>query len=356
MNIIAAGFCGTGSSAVEDILLEYDCCTVGDYSRFEHVLFYVPDGLFDLEDRIVHNNSFHMFDGAIKRFYQAMRRLNDHNFHWFGGYGKRTGNQFMEIVNEFVESLIQYRTEGYWSDDIRSVRTVKGTIKDILTTGRIFDTENGKRNKIDDSDDNTIYFSFLTKEQFLQKARVFVKNYIDMVRGNCVEKNFIFDQLILPQHINRVKDYFDLNTTRVVLVDRDARDLYVLSKYVWPYQSGRTNKYFPDSVEDFVPFHKGMRRNVEERNELLLRIQFEDLIYKYEESLQIIENFLELEEEAHSKKGQCFQMEKSIKNTQNFLIDPLWKEEVKELVDLIPEYIYEFPYSIKIDIDETSDP
>ncbi len=356
MNIIAAGFCGTGSSAVEDILLEHDGCTVGNYSRFEHVLFYIPDGLFDLEDRIVHNNSFHMFDGAIKRFYAAMKRLNDQDFHWFGGYEKRTGTRFMSIVDEFVESLVQYQTEGYWSDDISSVRTIKGTIKDILVTKRLFDRDNGMRNKIKEDDDNKIYFSFLSKEQFLEKARVFVKNYMEMVRENCKEEHFVFDQLILPQHINRVKDYFDCKNTRVILVDRDARDLYVLSKYVWPYQSGRSNKYFPDDVKNFINFHCGMRKDVETQEETLLKIHFEDLLYKYEDTLRSIEDFLNLRPEEHSKKGQHFQVERSIKNTQNFLIDPLWEEEVKEIAEKIPEYIYHFPYSINVNIDETSDP
>lgn len=356
MNIITAGFCGTGSSAVEDVLLEYDCCTVGNYSRFEHVLFYIPDGLFDLEDRMVYNNSFHMFDGAIKRFYQAMRRLNDQDFHWFGGYGKRTGNKFMTIVDEFVDSLAQYQTEGYWSDDITSVRTVKGTVKDILVTRRLFDRANGMRNKVNKADDNKIYFSFITREQFLEKARIFVKKYIELIREGCREEHFVFDQLILPQHIGRVRDYFDCEDTRVILVDRDARDLYVLSKYVWPYQSGKSNKYFPDDVENFISFHRGMRRDVVTQDTTLLKIQFEDLIYNYEDTLQRIEEFLRICSDAHIKKGQCFQVEKSIKNTQNFLINAQWHEEVKIISEQMPEYIYDFPYTIAVDISETSDP
>lgn len=356
MNIITAGFCGTGSSAIEDILLEYDNCTVGKYARFEHVLFYIPDGLFDLEDRIVHNNSFHMFDGAIKRFYQAMKRLNDNDFHWFGGYEKRTGKAFMEIVDKFVNSLIQYEIDGYWSDDMTSIRTIKGTIKDIITTRRLFDENIGMRNKVNDDDDGKIYFGFWTRDQFLEKARVFVQDYLDLVRNNCEEENFIFDQLILPQNISRFCDYFDVENTRVVLVDRDARDLFVLSKYVWPYQSGRSNKYFPDDVNYFISFHRGMRMGIDYQNDGLLKLYFEDLIYDYENSLKTIELFLCIDNKYHSKKGKHFQIEKSIKNTQNYLINEEWKTETEIIEEKLPEYIYKFPYSIKVDIDETTDP
>lgn len=356
MNIITAGFCGTGSSAIEDILLEYDNCTVGDYNRFEHVLFYVPDGLFDLEDRITHNNSFHMYDGAVKRFYQAMRRLNDNDFKWFGGYERRTGKEFMRIVDEFIESLTQYEIEGYWSDDITCVRTFRGTVKDILTTKKISDPNIGLRNKVNENDDNKILFSFMTQEQFLEKARIFVKNYLNLIRKDTKEENFIFDQLLLPQHICRVQKYFDCEDTRVILVDRDPRDLYVLSKYVWPYQSGRTNKYFPDEIHDFIAFHRDMRRDVDRDNKTLLPIHFEDLLYNYEETLNSIENHTKISSEHHHKKGAHFQIDRSIKNTQNFLIKEEWKEEVSLIEKMLPEYIYDFPYSIQVTLEETSDP
>ncbi|MBR7071765.1 MAG: hypothetical protein IKI29_06370 [Clostridia bacterium] len=274
----------------------------------------------------------------------------------FGGYRKRTGSRFMTIVDKFVNSLIQYQIQGYWSDDIDSIRTFKGTVRDILVTKRPFDRDNGMRNKIKKNDDNQIYFSFLNREQFLEKARVFVKDYMEMVRENCKEDHFVFDQLVLPQHISRVNDYFDPENTRIILVDRDARDLYVLSKYVWLYQSGRNNKYFPDDVENFIQFHRGMRKNVPKQENTLLKIQFEDLVYKYDEILDIIEKFLTLRAETHCKKGELFQVEKSIKNTQNFLIDPQWQMEVKKIEKQIPEYIYDFPYTIHVNLSETSDP
>ena len=356
MNIITVGFCGTGSSAIEDILLEYDNCTVGKYNRFEHVLFYIPDGLFDLEDRIVYNNSFHMFDGAIKRFYDAMKRLNDNDFHWFGGYQRRTGSSFMTIVNEFIESLIQYRIEGYWSDDMRSVRTVKGSVKDLLFSKGHLDKSIGMRNKVRENDDETIFFSFLTREQFLEKAKVFVKNYLNLIRKDCSEEHFIFDQLILPQHLNRVNDYFDNETTRVILVDRDPRDLYVLSKYVWTYQTGRSNKYFPDNVQEYITFHRAMRQNVDYGNNSILYIKFEDLVYDYYDSLVKIEKYLSLSDCHHKEKGKYFVIEKSIKNTQNFLINSHWKNEIEAIEKQLPEYIYKFPYQIVVDLNETSDP
>lgn len=59
MIYVASGYSGSGSSAIVHLLSEYSCCTTGTFGKYEHLLFYIPDGLFDLEDRLLMNNSIH---------------------------------------------------------------------------------------------------------------------------------------------------------------------------------------------------------------------------------------------------------------------------------------------------------
>lgn len=134
MIVIAVGYSGTGSSAIVHLLSEYSNCMEGTQGTYEHLPFYTPDGVFDLEDRLLKNNSIHMSDAAIDLFYKAMRRLNDNNFGWFGGYQKRFGNQFMQIVEEFIENITEFTLDGYWSYDFNLEKSFISTVKDTIKT------------------------------------------------------------------------------------------------------------------------------------------------------------------------------------------------------------------------------
>lgn len=351
MDAIVVGYCGTGSSAVQDLLLEYSSFSVGKDKSYEHVIFYVPDGLFELEYKITCGCSLHTFDGAIRRFYSAMKRLNDNDFGWFGGFRNRFGNSFMMIVDEFVQSLTQYTIAGYWSDDLATKKTVKGTIKDIITA-----SERGGERTIISKNDNKVYFSFLEQEEYFQYARKFVSSYCALWRNKYGTPNYVFDQLIQPQQLSKFTDYFDTNNIRVILVDRDPRDLFVLSKYVWPYHHNSNNKYYPDTAEQYVDFHRSLRKRVVSEGGSIKKLYFEDLVYKYDYAVEEIEEFLGLDSREHTHDRKFFIPEVSIKNTQNYLINSEWAFEVKDMERELAPYIYTFPYRVSVKLEETSDP
>lgn len=52
MNIAVTGFYGTGSSAVIDLLREYEGVSCAIRERYEHYSFLQRDCIFDLENRI----------------------------------------------------------------------------------------------------------------------------------------------------------------------------------------------------------------------------------------------------------------------------------------------------------------
>ena len=59
MTITTTGYYSTGSSAVYDLLREYNACTeeINKNNPVEHILLYMPNGLFDLEDKLLIGNS-----------------------------------------------------------------------------------------------------------------------------------------------------------------------------------------------------------------------------------------------------------------------------------------------------------
>ena len=50
--IVPTGYMGSGSSAVTDLVAEYKNCN-NDYRSFEYVFLHCPNGLFDLEDKLL---------------------------------------------------------------------------------------------------------------------------------------------------------------------------------------------------------------------------------------------------------------------------------------------------------------
>ena len=88
MIISTSGFYCTGSSAVFNLLEEYESCTAGKLKKwqipasdYEHIIMYTPDGVFDLEDKLLIGNSIHRSDEALRRFYKEMLLLYHEDAH-----------------------------------------------------------------------------------------------------------------------------------------------------------------------------------------------------------------------------------------------------------------------------------
>ena len=77
----------------------------------------------------------------------------------------------------------------------------------------------------------------------------------------------------------------------------------------------------------------------------VLRIHFEDLVYKYDDTLQKIFDFLHIEEEKHILKKTKFSPEKSLKNTQIYNRNSTFKDEADYIKINLSEYLYEFPFT-----------
>lgn len=72
--IIPTGYMGSGSSAVTNIISEIDGYDVNNDS-FEYVMLHCPDGLFDLENKLLMENNAIRSDEAIHRFLWCMKDL-----------------------------------------------------------------------------------------------------------------------------------------------------------------------------------------------------------------------------------------------------------------------------------------
>lgn len=343
MNAIAVtGYFATGSGAVYNLLQEYSSVDDGGMSSFEHIVLYDVNGVFDTIDRLLNNNTLYNSNAAINAFRREMLRLNNTDFGWFGGYKYRCGNQFMETVEEFINDITEYRIDRNWYNTFggrrRTLnRIVKDTVKVVL--GKLKPDHNFG-SEIYMAADNYGEFSFASEDKLQSSVKKFIEHYIQMLYPNYSDKCVILNHLIQPQFAYRLPHYAP-DGLKLIIVDRDIRDLYVYNRYtnIW---GGNT---FPKELNDFIRFMKAYRateRPVE--SDRILRIQFEDLIYNYNDTVSRIEAFAGLRPDDHTAKGTRLVPERSIKNTQIFTMREEWKPELKRLEQEFPDLIYDFPY------------
>lgn len=332
--VTCTGYHGTGSSVITDMLKEFS--NVKSFGDFEFRFLQDPNGVGELEERLVKNNCRLNSDRAIYDFRKFIKQLVSRKrikFWKKSEYEIVFKNQFYKLTEEYIEDLVEFTWNGMWHD--------------------IYNRKEGKK-----------YRGYLYIQNFLKKININLKplttklvysypyndfksktkKYINklLLATEAKEETLVFDQLIPVCNTNKYLDYFE--NIKVIIIDRDPRDLYILNKLYW------NDKVVPtETVEDFISYFKLIRKykEVEEFDKnKVLEISFENLVYDYELSLQKILKFLKLENEKHLKKYEFFDPNKSINNTQLFNLHLELKKDIRKIEKELGDYCYSFPYAI----------
>lgn len=131
--------------------------------------------------------------------------------------------------------------------------------------------------------------------------------------------------------------YFD--NPKAIISDRDPRDTYVFAK---EFLLSKGRQIPTDSVENFIIYYKNMRKQLSTyvNHEDIIYLRFEDLIYRYDNSIEKIKKFLNVE--THYRKREIFDPNLSINNTQVYKRYPKYKEDIDKIEKELPEYLYDF--------------
>lgn len=334
--IVPTGYMGSGSSAATDIISEIDGYRA-DNGTFEYVFLHCPGGVFDLEDKLLLGNNALRSDEALHTFEKTMRQLYDKKYWWVGNYEKRVSPRFMELTEAYINRLIMSKPDFYWYQQENTnfrmfCQLCLRRLVSYLTFGQI----KLKKPLLYPE----IWLSLPSPEEFYQISQEYITSIL--IEMGIEEKNLILDQLLLPFNLFRVDHYFGDNL-HVFNIYRDPRDVFIINKYIWP---GRNETVpFPTDAEAFSSVYRRIRTSERAcESTKVHRFAFEDLIYHYEESLTRIYDCLGVTAEMHVAKGTAFQPEKSIENTQLFLADAVYQEEADRIAEMLPEYLYDFPY------------
>ena len=191
------------------------------------------------------------------------------------------------------------------------------------------------------------YISLPSEEEFFNAAKKFTNSYMELF--NTDKRIKAFDHLVWPQNSAFIDKYFTEDFGMIV-VHRDPRDVFLLNKYFW-HKPPRvlTKPFFPTDAMEFCDV---WRRNVSgvKKHERVLEVFFEDLVYNTVETEKRIMHFLDLKAEQHIMPRKFFDPNKSIENTQVFLLDnEIWREEARIIEETIPDTLFSFPYERKCD-------
>ena len=332
--ITCASYYGTGSSAITDFVSEFN--NVYDFSNEEFRFIQDPDGISDLEFNLVECFNRHNSGHSLKRY----KKLVDFNCgNIFGKkYSGFFGDKWRQYSYEYIDELTDFTFPGWWQYDLYdkgSFFYFRKRILNFLLHKTIW--KNKPERVLNTMKNEITYCSHPSEEKFLAAT----KKYIYKLFSSVVPEDkeiLMVDQLLPPMNLSRYLRYFDDNV-KVVVVDRDPRDLFVLDKYVWK------DGIIPNDVETFCKWYKYTREHRKTENletSQIKFIQFEDLIYSYDKKTAELIEWLGLNESLHIRKKQGFNPQVSINNTQVWKKIPETFDEIEYIKKELAEYLYNF--------------
>lgn len=343
--IIPTGYMGSGSSAITDLVAEFKDCK-NEFKSYEYVMLHCPNGLFDLEDKILNGNNAIRSDEALRTFENQMKKLYDKKFWWVGNYKEIIGPNFMNMVHDYLDKITQLNYNGYWytHEEVDFKMFLK-----LLARKPLKILAKNKYYKPILKYNDGMRISFIKSEEFYKYSKEFIYSVINTISRGA--ENVVLDQFLLPFNLFRVDNYFEDNA-RIIVVQRDPRDVFILNKYIWKKKNFGIP--MPHDVYEFCKYYKGMRESEKPiTSNKVLRINFEDLVYKYDETIKEVMNHLSFTEEMHINKKTRFRPELSIKNTQIFNSSKKYNEEMNIIETELKEYLYDFPYILDNKVEDT---
>ena len=329
--ITCTGYGGTGSSVVSDLFKEYN--KVKSTGDFEFSLAHEVDGISDLQHHIVDDFNRLKTTEGLYRFKKLTESVSKHYSPFFNG-------RFDEIIDKYLNSLTGVKWQGFWHQHIRRAplltryltyiipNIVMGIIGKYIHDNKGYESRIWMRRK-------EMILSYGADNFFKVTQSMFDDLTNELVKGED-DRYLVMDQLVPPYSTQRYINYF--SNIKIIVIDRDPRDLYLLNKLFW------NEGWIPSNdIDAFIKWFGLIRehRKFEKDNEeKVLRIQFEDLVLDYENAIDRIEKFIGIDSADHVRPRTFFNPDFSIRNMRLWEKYAVNQEDIKKIEENLSEYCY----------------
>lgn len=328
------GVCGygyTGSGALLDLFREYKNFSQCPFDDVEIMLTYYPDGLESLAYNLYEAPSrFMSSDIAIYRFERFMYQYARSS----KVVKAATHGKIPEITEEFLKNITDIEWSGSWLFDFYQKQETNigwfmsrafRTIQRILEKKGMYIPLNQRNMRL-----------AVDEDRFYKEARAYIGKIIDVMYPD-KHSRVILNQPFAANFPTKSFVFFD--DPRAIIVDRDPRDVYILSKRAVKSRS----EWIPtDDVNKFIKYYRWMHSHFDKeiQNENVVIVNYEDLIFNSELVIEDIEKIIG---ELGEKNGERhFFPEVSINNTQLFKKYPEYITDISVIERELPEYLYDF--------------
>ena len=225
MRIIScASYYGTGSSAITDLISEYE--NVYSLTNYEFRFVQDPDGISDLEFQLVENHNRHNAGHALKRYKKLVDFYSGNKF--IKKYELFFQNRWKEISYEYIDNLTDFKYRGWWQYDLLD-RGVNYYYRKLFLNKIIQKTiwRNKCERQLNVLPNEITYCSRPSEDKFLNETRKYITKLFTVANIKNAN-NLMVDQIVPPSNLQRYVRYFD--NIKVFVVERDPRDVYLLEK------------------------------------------------------------------------------------------------------------------------------
>lgn len=338
MIVSSTGFGFTGSTAITDLISEYDGVYTPQVPSYELGFFTSPHGITNLYNNLVLSNYPDAWYSATKYYQNQCEAWSKDGVKM--NYEMFFNGHFMEYSNEYLEKL--GGDDYYYNYDFTDVSATKKILYKIIN--KIYYVSSASKNKGKYGIQNIKPLTlFLNKEKnylFDVNEDIFVdetKEYFRKLFGGISKQQIINVHGMVPiQMIDECSKYFD--DLRIIATERDPRDIYLTAKYRW-----LTLNYPCKDVDTYCKYYRWLRTRLKKyKNANVLYIRFEDLVFHYDESVKKIEDFLGITSDQHVRMMTKFIPEKSSEGCNLKLKYPEEKENIEKIEGTLPEWLYNF--------------
>lgn len=326
-----AGFFGSGSSAVVDLLKEFK-----DFYECDAEIRFVKDpyGISQLENALVNQWELVNSAAAIADFRELCRkgcRLGGMNPFAKAGlaYKKRISPDFMKIVDQYIDKLTIYKYQG----DFYHFKFKKSHLQYAIDRVRFgIELYSKKKFKTANRKLRPVCFSHPSQKEFNEATQWFMEELFKKYSSDTTPSYILLDQAVSPNNPGVIHRYF--KKSKLIIVDRDPRDTFI-NEFQWvTYLDNDYNTI--EGGHRYSLRQRALRSGLVEDDDILY-VRFEDLIINYEETKKKIVDFLGISLDDHIYPHKFLKPEVSINNIG------LWKRFYNEFKDTLDTIEKELP-------------